>query len=100
MQEYAKKNGITPHSLKVATISAIMGEIVKGKANLAQPAAQENYRAANAQDMRKVYPGNSAQQKIFVSEFAQKSFIENTNAEVSQATYRDFRKKFKGAALQ
>ena len=69
-----EENGLRPHSLKVTTISAIMGEIFKGKANLAQLAVQGNYRAATAQDMGKVYSRNSAQQQqqqIFVSKFAQ-----------------------------
>ena len=44
-------HGIRPHSLKVTTISSLMGEIIQGRANLAQLAVQRNYRALTAQDM-------------------------------------------------
>ena len=53
LAEFREEHGIRPHSLKVTTIAAVMGEIVKGKSNLAQLAARGNYRAATAQDMGK-----------------------------------------------
>ena len=93
-----EENGIMPHSLKVTTISAIIGEIVKGKENLAQLAAQGNYRAVTSRDMGNVYSRNSAQQQqhIFVSKFAQKSFSENTNADGPPNDLPGFSEKVQG----
>ena len=73
LAEFHDDRGIRHHSLKVTTISAIMGEISKGNANLAQLAVQGNYRAGAAQDMEKVYSRNLAQRQIFVAICAQKS---------------------------
>ena len=53
--DFMESDGVRPHSLKVTTISALMGGIAKGKENIAQLAAQGNYRAFSAQDMGKVY---------------------------------------------
>ena len=77
-----EENGIRPHSLKVATISGLMGEIAKGKKNLSQLAPQGNYRAATSHDMGMAYSRNLAQQQqIFLSKFAQKTSRGDTNAE-------------------
>ena len=76
-----------------------MGEIVKGKANLSQLAAQGNYREGTARDMGKVYSRNLAQQQLFVSKFAQKSFSENRNAEGREIDIPDFAEKSQGVAL-
>ena len=92
----SEENGIRPHSLKVTTISAIMGEIVKRKANLSRLEAQGNYRAVTAQDMGKVYSRNFAQRQIFVSKFAQKSFSENTNADGFPSDIPEFPGKVQG----
>ena len=78
---YLEEHSIRPHSLKVTAISALATEIVKGNANLAQLSVQGNYRAATAQDMRKIYSRNIAQQQLFASKFARKSVKENQNAE-------------------
>ena len=48
---YLEEHSIRPHSLKVTTISALMGEIVKGKGDLAQLSARGNYRADTAKEM-------------------------------------------------
>ena len=61
---FLEEHGIRPHSLKVTTISSLMGEIVKGKGNLAQLLAQGNYRAAAAQEMGKIYSRNIAKQQL------------------------------------
>ena len=66
------------------------------KANLAQLAAQGNYRAATAQDMEKVYSRNLAQQQIPVSKLAQKSFSENTNADGLPNDIPEFSEKVQG----
>ena len=82
LAERREDRGIRPHSLKATTIDVIMGEIVKGKANLSQLAAQGNYRAATAQDMGKVYSRNLAQpQQIFVSKFDPKIPMGDSNAD-------------------
>ena len=78
-------HGIMPLSLKVAAISALTTEIVKGKGNLAQLSAQWNYRAITAADMGKIYPRNIAQQQLYVSKFSQKAVRENQNAEPALA---------------
>ena len=74
-------HGIRPRSLKVTTIAVLMGEIVKGKANLPQLAARGNYRAVDAQDMGKVYSRNLAQRQISVAEFPQKISSGDANAD-------------------
>ena len=68
---YLEEHSIRPHSLKVTAISAIMEEIVKGDANLAQLSARVNYRAAKARDMGGVYSRNIAHRQLFVSKLAQ-----------------------------
>ena len=95
---FREANGIRPHSLKVTTISALMGGIAKGKANLAQLASQGNYREVTAQDMGKVYSRNLAQKQLFGSKFAQKSFSENQNAEGRKIDIPDFAEKSQGVA--
>ena len=94
--DFWEENGIRPRSLKVTTISALTGEIVTGKANLAQLAAQWNYRAVDDQDMRNGYSRNLAHQQLFVSNFAQKSFIGNQNADGLNANVPDFAGKSHG----
>ena len=93
LAEFREDHGIRPHSLKVPTISAIMGEIAKGNANLAQLAVQGNYRAAAAQDMGNAHSRNLAQQQIFVSRFDQNTFEGNTNAEGSPNDLPKFSEK-------
>ena len=87
LEEY---HGIWPHSLKVTTISALMGEIAQLKANLAQLAVRGNYRALSAPDMEKTYSRNLAQRLISVSNFAQKSFKGNQNAQGTPPNILDF----------
>ena len=70
-------HGIGPNSLKVATISSIMKEVVKGNANLAQLAIRGNYREVASRDMAKIYARNVANRKIFVANFALSAFGEN-----------------------
>ena len=89
--------GIRPHSLKVTTIAALMGEIVKGKANLAQLAAQGNYRAVTAQDMGKVYSRNSPHRGISFSKLAKKPHGENQTAESLPPGLPGFSEKTHGA---
>ena len=91
LSEHPEDRGIRPHSLKVTTIDVIMGEIVKGEANLSQLAAKGNYRAATTQDMGKVYLRNSAQQKqIPVSKFAQKNSQRGKNDDSLPCDLQEF----------
>ena len=76
-----EERGIRPHSLEVTTISALMGEIVKGKGNLSQLSVRGNYRAVAAQEMGKIYSRNLPQHRLFVSKYAQKTANGNQNAE-------------------
>ena len=72
-------HGIRPHSLKVATISALMADVAKGQANLSQLASQWNYMDVAAQDMDKAYSRNIAHRRLPASNFAQKYFQGNTS---------------------
>ena len=65
-------HAVRQRSLKVATISASMTEVAKGRANLSQLAIQGNYREVAARDMAKVYSRNSARRPIFAAHFARK----------------------------
>ena len=73
-----------------------MGGIAKGKGNLAQLAAQGNYRAATAQDMGKVYSRNFDQKQIFVAEFPRGTSSENTNAEWPPIDLPEFSETIQG----
>ena len=94
--DFFEEHGIRPHSLKVTTISALMGEIAKGKGNLAQLSVQGNYRAATAQEMGKIYSRNIANQQLFVSKYAQKTVKENQNAEILPPDLPDFKEVSRG----
>ena len=78
---HPESHGVRPHSLKVTTISTLMTEVIKGRANLSQLAIQGNYMDVAAQDMANVYSRNLAQRQIFVSRLAQKAFRRNRNVE-------------------
>ena len=88
--EFFEEHGIRPRSLKVTTISALMGEIVKGTANLAQLSVHGNYRAITAQDMGKVYSRNTSQKQLSASKYSQKAVKENQAAEGLSANVPDF----------
>ena len=87
--DFLEENSTRPHSLKVTTISALMGEIVQG-GDLAQLEVQGNYRAVTAQDMGGVYSRNLDQQQITVSNSAQQSPNGNQNAEGMAPCIPDF----------
>ena len=74
-------HGIRPHSLKVTTISTLMTEVIKGRANKPQVAIQGNCSAFTAHDMDKVYSRNLAHRQIVVSRLARKDFQGNRDAE-------------------
>ena len=57
---------------------------------MSQLSARGNYRDATARDMGEVYSRNLAQRQIFVSEFRQGTFCEDTNAEYSTNDIPDF----------
>ena len=59
MASHPEGRGIRPHSLKAATISALMTDVIKGTSSSPQIAIQGDYRDVATRDMEKSTQGTS-----------------------------------------
>ena len=70
-----ERHGVNPRSLKMATISALTTEVVKGNANFPKIVIRRKYTAHAARDTAGIYSRNVAYQRIFVSKLEHPAFF-------------------------